>query len=491
MSNTTPLSLPSLHHACASLNPAHYAQVFAQPLNNPDLVLHNSGLADELALHPALFADTTGRRLFNGGAAQPAAPQIAYVYSGHQFGIWAGQLGDGRALSLGRLNTRDGSSLELQLKGAGPTPFSRNGDGRAVLRSSLREYLCSEAMHALGVPTTRALCLYGSEQLVMREMPEKSAVLTRVAPHFFRFGQFEHWYYQGHYQELRELADHCLANYFIDCQQQPFPYLAMLKRICELTGKLIATWQAYGFMHGVMNTDNMSISGLTLDYGPFGFMDHFDPAHICNHSDHQGRYAFHAQPAIGDWNCHALAQCFTALHENEADIRQAVAAYQHSFVSHYRSLLGGKFGLNLQDGDDDLLEGFFQLLAKDQADYTLSFRALSHVQTQASLHDEKLLGLFKSQTDLQDWLIAYQSRLQHESSHQEFRLTSRLQRNPKYVLRNYLAETAIQLAQAGDYREAQRLNLALQNPFDEQSEFDAYAASPPAWASSLCVSCSS
>lgn len=491
MSNCAPLPTPALEHACDSLSAAHYAKVSAQPLKNPVLALQNTALAANLGLDSAIFSQAAGQDLFNG-AAITDAPQIAYVYSGHQFGVWAGQLGDGRALSLGRLKVSPDNRQELQLKGAGMTPFSRMGDGRAALRSSLREYLCSEAMHALGIPSTRALCVYASEQLIMREAPEKSAVLTRVAPHFFRFGHFEHWYYQGRHQELRELADHCLKHYFQDCQNQASPYLAMLKRICITTGELIAKWQAYGFMHGVMNTDNMSIAGLTLDYGPYGFMDHFDPAHICNHSDHQGRYAFHAQPAIGDWNCHALGQCFTALHDDVDEIRQALAQYQTSFVSHYRTLLAEKFGLTLSSKDDDaLLEDFFQLMASDAADYTLSFRALSHIPTRPGKADDNLFACFRNQPAIHDWLSHYRARLHYEKSDDSMRHASMQKRNPKYVLRNYLAEIAIQQAQQGDFSEAEKLSRILQNPYDEQAEVNDYASAPPAWASTLCVSCSS
>ncbi len=480
-----------LRHACPSLDQTHFAIVQAQALNQPYLLMHNQELAAELDLSQDFFTESAGCELFTGSATA-APPQIAYVYSGHQFGVWAGQLGDGRALSIGRLPKAPTGEVELQLKGAGQTPFSRMGDGRAALRSSIREYLCSEAMHSLGIASTRALCLYGSDQLIMRETPEKSAILTRVAPHFFRFGQFEHWFYQGKYQQLKELADHCLEHYFPACQQQADPYLAMLAEICLRTGKLIAEWQAVGFMHGVMNTDNMSLSGLTIDYGPFGFMEAFDPTHICNHSDQQGRYAYHAQPYIADWNCHALAQCFTALHDDEAGIRQALASYQQSFVSHYRALLSRKFGLTLQSGaDDELLERFFQIMAENQADYTQSFRALCQVSSLTSTNDDKLLRLFSDQSAISAWLSDYQQRLRAETQDSVQRQQVMLSTNPKYVLRNYLAEIAIQAAQQGDFTELRRLNQVLQQPYAEQPEFEHYATTAPAWAENLCVSCSS
>lgn len=491
MSNHPATSSVPLTHACPALPPSHYAQVRAQALKQPYLVISNPALAKELSLKHDYFAHQDGHEFFTGSAVLEP-PQLAYVYSGHQFGVWAGQLGDGRALSLGRLQNQAAQSLELQLKGAGQTPFSRMGDGRAALRSSIREYLCSEAMHGLGIATTRALCLYGSEQLIMRETPEKSAILTRVAPHFFRFGHFEHWYYQGKYAELKELADHCLQHYFPACLHQDQPYLAMLREICQRTGQLIAQWQAAGFMHGVINTDNMSLSGLTLDYGPFGFMEDFDPSHICNHSDQQGRYAFHAQPYIGDWNCHALGQCFTALDANETEIRQALAAYQESFVATYRQLLSKKFGLSLESPEDDeLLERFFQLMAEQKADYTLSLRALTQVDQIPGAGDTSLLAQFEQQTKIAEWLKHFQARLKSQARPFAQRQQKMLASNPKYILRNYLAEIAIQAAQQGDFSEIKRLNQVLQNPYAEQSEFENYAAPAPAWAANLCVSCSS
>ena len=256
---------------------------------------------------------------------------LASVYSGHQFGVWAGQLGDGRALWLGEVDTAAGP-LEIQLKGAGLTPYSRMGDGRAVLRSSIREFLCSEAMHALGMPTTRALCVTGSALPVRREEIETAAVLTRVAPSFIRFGHFEHFASQERDAELRRLADFVIEHHYPACREAANPYAALLAAVAARTATLMAQWQAVGFCHGVMNTDNMSILGLTIDYGPFGFLDAFDPGHICNHSDHEGRYAWARQPNVALWNLHALAQALLPLIGDTDAALAALEAYQGRFA---------------------------------------------------------------------------------------------------------------------------------------------------------------
>ena len=275
------------------------------------------GFSDEVAqlldLPPSIAAQPGFAELFAGNPTRdwPAMPYAA-VYSGHQFGVWAGQLGDGRALTIGERTGTDGRRYELQLKGSGRTPYSRMGDGRAVLRSSIREFLCSEAMHHLGIPTTRALTVIGSDQPVVREEIETSAVVTRVSESFVRFGHFEHFFSNDRPDLLRQLADHVIDRFYPDCRHVDDPYLALLEAATLRTADLVAQWQAVGFCHGVMNTDNMSILGVTIDYGPFGFVDAFDANHICNHSDTSGRYAYRMQPRIAHWNCYCLAQAAAA-----------------------------------------------------------------------------------------------------------------------------------------------------------------------------------
>jgi serine/tyrosine/threonine adenylyltransferase len=302
----------------ASLGERFYTALPADPVPDPQWVAVSDGCARELGLPEDWWTRDDWRALevFSGHATWPGMQTLASVYSGHQFGVWAGQLGDGRALWLGEVQTENGP-LELQLKGSGRTPYARMGDGRAVLRSSIREFLASEAMHALGIPTTRALCVVASPLPVRREEIETAAVVTRVAPSFIRFGHFEHFAHQlgpdDEYRALRELADFVIEHHAPECRDAPNAYAALLERTTIRTAELIAQWQAIGFCHGVMNTDNMSILGLTIDYGPYGFLDAFDPGHVCNHSDHQGRYAYARQPNIGFWNLHALAQALLPL----------------------------------------------------------------------------------------------------------------------------------------------------------------------------------
>jgi uncharacterized protein YdiU (UPF0061 family) len=283
--------------------------------------------------------------VFAGNLPLSGSTPLASVYSGHQFGAWAGQLGDGRAILLGEVRTPAAGTQELQLKGSGLTPYSRMGDGRAVLRSSIREFLCSEAMHALGVPTTRALCVTGSDEPVRRERMETAAVVTRVAPSFIRFGHFEHFSHGGQHDALRTLADFVIARFYPQCRDAANPYAALLAEVTRRTAALIARWQAVGFMHGVMNTDNMSILGLTIDYGPFQFMDGFDPAHICNHSDHQGRYAYERQPQIGHWNLFALGQALLPLIGQSDQALAALQAYPGLFAAELDQRMALKLGL--------------------------------------------------------------------------------------------------------------------------------------------------
>lgn len=285
----------------ARLPAAFYTRQAAAPLPAPYLVSFNPAAAALIDLHPDAAQLENVAEMLTGNLPLPGQDSLAALYSGHQFGIYVPQLGDGRALWLGEIRTANGEHWELQLKGSGLTPYSRMGDGRAVLRSSIREYLCSEAMAGLGIPTTRALSITGSDEPVYRETPETAAVVLRMAPSFIRFGSFEVFYYRNQHDLLRMLADFVIDTYYPQGRAAANPYLYLLEQAVERTARLIAQWQAVGFCHGVMNSDNMSILGLTMDYGPFGFLDAFDPGHICNHSDHGGRYAYDQQPQIGLW----------------------------------------------------------------------------------------------------------------------------------------------------------------------------------------------
>ncbi|MCV2421510.1 protein adenylyltransferase SelO [Paucibacter sp. DJ2R-2] len=482
----------------AALGPAFHTELPPQGLPQPVWVAQSTASAAELGWPEDWWQreDWNALEVLSGNAAWPGMRTLASVYSGHQFGVWAGQLGDGRAHLLGEIAT-PGGSLELQLKGAGLTPYSRRGDGRAVLRSSIREFLCSEAMHALGIPSTRALALTASSLPVRRETLETAAIVTRVAPSFLRFGHFEHFSHRQQHQELHQLADHFIDLHAPECRAASEPYLALLERVARQTGALLAQWQAVGFCHGVMNTDNMSMLGLTIDYGPFGFLDGFNPGHICNHSDHQGRYAFARQPSMAFWNLHALAQALLPLIQNEGEDPEAaseraldaIEPYKQAFSDHFIALMRAKLGLlSEQTEDTALIDDWLRLLAATQVDYTIAHRRLSRF----GLHDDTgaLRDLFLDRDAFDAWAQRYRQRLQTEASQDGARQAAMRAVNPAVVLRNHLAEGAIRAAQAGDFSETQRLLQVLQRPFDDPKQASD-AAFPPDWAQTLEVSCSS
>ncbi|MFZ6640449.1 protein adenylyltransferase SelO [Undibacterium sp. TC4M20W] len=491
--NTPPLSPQDLmlENKFAELPRYFYTQLSASPIDKPYLVAASDEVAAQLNLDQVSLNSPEFLNYFSGNQVLPGSKPLAAVYSGHQFGVWAGQLGDGRALLLGGIS-HAGQHLEIQLKGAGMTPYSRMGDGRAVLRSSIREFLCSEAMAALNIPTSRALCVIGSDQMVFRETPETSAVVARVAPSFVRFGSFEHWYYNDRMDDLRQLADYVIQHSYPELQTENNPYQSLLATVTTRTAELMAQWQAVGFMHGVMNTDNMSIIGQTLDYGPFGFMEAYDEKHICNHTDQQGRYSYRMQPAIGNWNCQALAQALSPLIGSVDDTNAALSHYPAVYRQKWSELMHQKFGLKTDhEADLDLFAGFFTLLQSNHADFTLSFRHLSKLSNQKSTNDELLRDLFLDRDSLDTWLLNYRARLAMEQSDEQTRQTSMQSVNPKYILRNYLAQQAIEKAQQKDFSEVRKLLSILENPYDEQEEHDDYASLPPDWAKHLEVSCSS
>jgi uncharacterized protein YdiU (UPF0061 family) len=479
----------------AALPPAFYTRLKPTPVSAPYFVCASPSAAALIDLDPAEFDTEDFVQAFAGNRSLPRSIPLSAVYSGHQFGVWAGQLGDGRAILLGEVPAHDTPRpgvMELQLKGAGLTPYSRMGDGRAVLRSSVREFLCSEAMAALGIATSRALCVVGSDMLVMRETPETSAIATRMAPSFVRFGSFEHWFYNDRKDDLKTLADYVIDRFYPDLRSSPNPYQAFLSEVTRRTAHLIAQWQSVGFMHGVMNTDNMSILGLTIDYGPFGFMEAFDAAHICNHTDQQGRYSYQMQPGIGQWNCFALGQALLPLIGDVDSTHAALEVYKGEYQRKLDELLHAKLGLKTHRKDDDkLFDAMFALMQKNHVDFTLFFRRLGDLRIDTPAADEPLRDLFIDRPALDAWAQQYRTRLRQEHSVDAQRRTAMHAVNPKYVLRNYLAQTAIEKAQNKDYSEIAKLLGILEKPFDEQPEHERYADLPPDWASELEVSCSS
>ncbi|MBV8658826.1 MAG: YdiU family protein [Burkholderiales bacterium] len=466
----------------AALGGRFATPVTPTPVAAPKLAAWNTQLAETLGLSGIDHEMTA--QVLAGNQVPPGAQTIATVYSGHQFGVWAGQLGDGRALLLGEL-----SGQEIQLKGAGQTPYSRMGDGRAVLRSSIREYLCSEAMHGLGIPTTRALALVASPEPVWRETLESAAIVTRTAPSFLRFGHFEHFFYRDEHDALRQLADYAIDRYFPEARTTAAPYLTLLETVITRTARLIAAWQGVGFCHGVMNSDNMSLLGLTLDYGPYGFLDGFDAGHICNHSDHAGRYSYGNQPEIGLFNLHCLAQALLPLLDRDAAIA-ALKRYQPQFEAELTAVFTAKLGLTTEQADDwTMLTELFDLMQASHTDWTLFWRELSAPQddpARMALRDR-----FVDREAFDGWMGRYRARQALDAIDDASRSMRMRAANPKYILRNHLAEIAIRAAQQGDFSEVDRLRLVLLRPFDEQPEYAGYAAAPPDWAQTLSVSCSS
>ncbi len=471
-----------------------YSRVVPTPFSKPPyLVSFNMAAAALMDLDPNEAARPEFVEYFSGSRLLPGSEPIAMLYAGHQFGQYVPRLGDGRAILLGEVVNEAGDKWDLHLKGAGQTPYSRDGDGRAVLRSTIREYLCSEAMHGLGIPTTRGLCIVGSDEEVLREEGvETAAMLIRLAPTHVRFGSFETFYYRGQPESLRRLADYVIDQYFPHLQGSDDRYLRFLTEVVVRTAQLMAKWQAVGFAHGVMNTDNMSILGLTLDYGPFGFLDDYNPGFICNHSDRGGRYAFHRQPDIGNWNLHALAQALLPLMSEDA-AKQALAAYEPALVEHYRIVMRQKLGLQeWRPEDGDLVTGLLSIMQANRVDYTNYFRALGDFRSDPDALTMPLRDLFLDWAAFDAWAARYRLRLRAEGSCDAERRERMNRVNPKYVLRNYLAHTALlQATEKKDFAEIARLLELLQNPYTERPDRERYAAPPPEWGKHISVSCSS
>jgi uncharacterized protein YdiU (UPF0061 family) len=480
----------------AALGPDFYTRLRPTPLPEPHWVARSVNMARQIGLDADWFASDEALAVFAGNAQATGSDPLATVYSGHQFGVWAGQLGDGRAILLGETT----GGLEVQLKGSGLTPYSRMADGRAVLRSSIREFLCSEAMHGLGIPTTRALCIAGSALPVRRETIETAAVVTRVATSFIRFGHFEHFAHHDQHAALGKLADFVIDCYYPQCRDAAQPVAALLEAVTLRTAELMADWQAAGFCHGVMNTDNMSILGLTIDYGPFGFLDAFDPSHVCNHSDHQGRYAFARQPNVALWNLHALAQALLPLlgAPDEASERAlaALEPYRATYPQALLSRMTAKLGLTTADESArELVDDLLHLMAKGRSDMTITMRRLGDFDSAPDARNDALRDLFIDRAAFDAWALRYGERLRSDCSIDAERRQRMCRVNPRVVLRNHLGETAIRRAEAGDFSEIERLLNVLAHPFDEPAEPSpqdlADAGFPPDWARSIEVSCSS
>ncbi|MDB5235627.1 MAG: hypothetical protein JWR44_2620 [Hymenobacter sp.] len=495
-----------------------YSLVKPTPVPDPHLLAWSDELGEYLALEkpaergPAVDA-------LAGNLVTDSMKPFAARYGGHQFGNWAGQLGDGRAISLGQVTAVDGTPWEIQLKGAGPTPYSRRADGRAVLRSSLREFLCSEAMYALGVPTTRALSLVATGAAVVRDMfyngnpqEEPGAVVARVAPTFIRFGNFQIMAAMGEIDNLRALADYTLRHHYPELgPPSPETYVRWFEEIARRTAVMVAHWMTVGFVHGVMNTDNMSILGLTIDYGPYGWLEPYDPDWTPNTTDFGSRrYAFGQQPRVAMWNLMALAQGLSPLLPDAEVLRNGLDEYAATLASTQHELMLRKLGLTplMPDEDRALTEDLPQALSEPEIDMTLFFRELSHlapaliaaVGQEEALFQELISSSAYSMAPGEDrslllWLHRYAIRLRQEPATGEEIRKGMLAANPKYVLRNYLAQQATEAAETGDLSKLEALMKVLKAPFDEHPEYHELAAKRPDWArdkpGAATLSCSS
>ncbi len=469
------------------------SEVQPQPLLKPTLFHLNLPFAESLGLREEDFSSP----LFTEALSETGFPDnivaLATAYSGHQFGQFNPALGDGRAMLVGELTDHNGLSWEMQLKGSGPTPYSRGFDGRAVMRSVVREYLASEAMAGLKIPTTRALCIVASQTPVFREHTEFGALMIRSAPSHIRFGSFEHFFARQQMDRLQELADFCVAEYFPELLDEADSYAAWFAEIVRRTARLMAHWQSVGFCHGVMNTDNFSILGLTLDYGPYGFLEPYEPGHICNHSDHTGRYAFDQQPAIAYWNCLCLARALSPLIE-QAQLEQALAQYEPELQQTYLRLMREKLGIvssKDDEADEQLIASVMSLLEQQQLDYSRFFRGLGYWLEGGEY--ESWLFQDSDRPVIQAWLEVYRRHLQQQPDGlpDQQRAAQMARSNPKFILRNHLAQQAIDAADQGNAEELDSLLRVLRAPFDEHDDFTSYADPRPAWAEGISVSCSS
>lgn len=496
-----PLDQLRFDNTYAQLPESFYHPVFPTPLQNARLVALSEAAARLIDLDPADAEKPGFVARLTGSLPLPGSWPIAQVYAGHQFGNYVARLGDGRAILLGeacgeaphvwhRYRRLQGRKWDLHLKGAGPTAFSRQFDGRAVLRSCIREYLASEFMEALGVPTTRALALIASDEPVFRETPEPGAMLLRLSPSHIRFGTFEYFYHQQRLEDLQELADFTLSHYFPDQQQAAHPYAELCREVVIRTAQLVAHWQAFGFTHGVMNTDNFSILGLTLDYGPYGFLEAFDPGHVSNHSDTAGMYAFGRQPQVAWFNLQCLVRALSPLLRRE-QAQAALDEYEPALASCYLGLMADKLGLlQRRPEDEELIGALLQELPG--TDYSIFFRRLAELPlAPPEVEVSFLKDICPEPTKLGPWLERYRHRLRQESTTALQRREHMNRVNPKYVLRNHLAQRAIEQALTGDYRELNRLSGILSRPFDEQPEHESYAQPAPATEKKLLISCSS
>jgi uncharacterized protein YdiU (UPF0061 family) len=471
-------------HTYAALPANFFARVAPTPVAAPRLIKLNRALAVDLGLDPDLLSTPEGAEILAGKRVPEGADPIAMAYAGHQFGHFVPQLGDGRAILLGEVIDRDGVRRDIQLKGSGPTPFSRRGDGRAALGPVLREYIVSEAMFKLGIPTTRSLAAVMSGENVMRETVLPGAVLTRIASSHIRVGTFQFFAARGDTDGVRRLADHVIGRHYPDLASAERPYHALLDAVIARQADLVARWLLIGFIHGVMNTDNTSISGETIDYGPCAFMDEYNPATVFSSIDEMGRYAYANQPRIALWNLTRLAECLLPLFSDDKDkaIEQAqfaLGAFAEKFTAAYQAGLRRKVGLfTAREADEALAQDLLDAMAKNQADFTLIFRRLSDVALDPA-DSEPIRELFVDPTAFDPWMARWRQRIAEEPQSASERHPAMRSVNPAFIPRNHRVEAVIQAAVANDdFAPFEELLTVLSKPYDDQPEFAAYADPP-------------
>src|SRR5512140_3410037 len=469
----------------SSALPANFfARVAPTPVDSPRLIKLNRPLALQLGLDPDLLESPEGAEILAGKRLPDGADPIAMAYAGHQFGHFVPQLGDGRAILLGEVIDANGVRRDIQLKGSGPTPFSRRGDGRAALGPVLREYIVSEAMAVLGIPTTRSLAAVLTGESVLRETALPGAVLTRVASSHIRVGTFQYFAARRDTEGVRRLADHVIARHYPDIADRERPYLALLSAIIARQADLVARWLLVGFIHGVMNTDNTSISGETIDYGPCAFMDLYDPAQVFSSIDEMGRYAYANQPRIAQWNLSRLAECLLPLISDDQDkavteAQAAIGEFVEIFDASYQAGLRRKLGLfTARDDDRILAQDLLDAMAKNQVDFTLAFRRLGDAALGPD-HDGAMTRLFADPTAYDEWATRWRQRLADEPQDSVTTRTAMRSVNPAYIPRNHRVEAVIEAAvNRDDFAPFEELLAVLSKPYEDQPAFSAYAEPP-------------
>ncbi|MEL7428828.1 MAG: YdiU family protein [Pseudomonadota bacterium] len=448
----------------------------------PELLALNRPLANELGIDLSSLGDSAIANLFSGNEIPEGAHPLAQVYAGHQFGGFSPQLGDGRALLLGEVIDCHGLRKDIQLKGSGSTPFSRGGDGKAAIGPVLREYLVAEAMHALGVPTTRALAAVKTGEQVWRELPLPGAILTRVAASHVRVGTFQFFASRGESDKVQQLVDYVVWRHYPACANHESPALGLLEAVCEQQAKLVAHWMTLGFIHGVMNTDNMTLSGETIDYGPCAFMDHYDRSTVFSSIDEQGRYAYGNQPALAQWNLARFAECLIELIDSNPERAVALAtdvinAFPGQYERHWLSLMRNKLGLADEvAGDLELADDFLKTMEGQKVDFTLAFRHLADVLRG---DEQRLRGLYEATTLLDPWLVRWKERIKSTGVNAGAVVAAMDRSNPLYIPRNHKVEEALSAAEKGDLALFRELHAVLQSPFSEREGLSSYAESDP------------